>query len=182
MGEFAGSQERPAERKEPSYGDAQKRSCTLLLVLPPTSLARFRPWNKMIYSLAIGLSILTSILALLVNIVAPSLAVKISLQFWIILVVVTASVIYLTVKQAQLQKQTEQISEEMLQEMILQTYLLPVLLDEQHAAPGKQMISPTQLNIRWMLDTVDTERKGRFIHMLNKRGLVTVINLTDCQI
>jgi hypothetical protein len=36
MGEFAGSQERPAERKEPSYGDAQKRSCTLLLVLPPT--------------------------------------------------------------------------------------------------------------------------------------------------
>ena len=36
VGEFAGSQEWPAERKELPYGDAQKRSYTLLLVLPLT--------------------------------------------------------------------------------------------------------------------------------------------------
>ncbi len=35
VGEFAGSPERPAERKELSYGNAQKRFCTLVLVLPP---------------------------------------------------------------------------------------------------------------------------------------------------
>jgi len=35
VGEFAGSQERPAEGKELFYGKTQKRSCTLLLVLPP---------------------------------------------------------------------------------------------------------------------------------------------------
>src|SRR5512135_1878609 len=35
VGEFAGSQEWPAERKEPSSGNAQSRSCALLLVSPP---------------------------------------------------------------------------------------------------------------------------------------------------
>jgi len=35
VGEFAGSQERPAEGKELFYGNAQKRSCALLLFLPP---------------------------------------------------------------------------------------------------------------------------------------------------
>ena len=50
VGEFAGSQERPAEGKELFYGNAQKRSCTLLLALPPIYLSRFRPWNKMIYT------------------------------------------------------------------------------------------------------------------------------------
>ncbi len=50
VGEFAVSQERPAEGKELFYGNAQKRSCTLLLALPPISLSRFRPWNKMIYN------------------------------------------------------------------------------------------------------------------------------------
>ncbi len=35
VGEFAVSQERPAEGKELFYGNAQKRSCTLLLALPP---------------------------------------------------------------------------------------------------------------------------------------------------
>jgi len=43
MGEFAGSQERPAEGKELFYGDAQKRSCTLLLVLPPIEISKIPP-------------------------------------------------------------------------------------------------------------------------------------------
>gem|GEM_PF-2246191 len=50
MGECAGSQKQPAERKELSSGDEQKPYYFLLHVLPPISLPKFRPWNKKIYT------------------------------------------------------------------------------------------------------------------------------------
>jgi hypothetical protein len=50
MGEFAGSQKQPAERKELSSGDEQKPYYFLLHVLPPISLPKFRPWDKKIYT------------------------------------------------------------------------------------------------------------------------------------
>src|SRR5258708_14354045 len=39
-------------RKERESGKVQKHCCTLLLVLPPIEVARFRLWNKRMYSWA----------------------------------------------------------------------------------------------------------------------------------
>ena len=49
MGEQADNTKQPAEPKERTRGNAQKNSYTLLLVLPPTSLDRFRPQSSKIY-------------------------------------------------------------------------------------------------------------------------------------
>jgi len=52
VGKQAGSQERGAWPKEITDGNAQKCSCTLLLVLPPIALERFRPQNSIIYMIS----------------------------------------------------------------------------------------------------------------------------------
>jgi hypothetical protein len=50
MGEQAANTKQPARPKERNFDNAQKFSYTLLRVLPPTELSRFRPQSSKIYT------------------------------------------------------------------------------------------------------------------------------------
>jgi len=69
----------------------------------------------------------------------------------------------------------------MLQEMTLQTSLLSAALDEQDTTSGKHVAVPARVNIRWILDTLDAERKGRFIRLVNERVRSAMITAGNCK-